>query len=255
MVKFAKAFAIAFLAIYLFPSLVAAGLWLGGEHPATWREAKWTSSKMLPDPSANDEAAIYVLSARTGGLKGAIASHAWIVMKDKGGAAYERFDKVGWGSPIRRNNYPADALWYSNQPRLVTMVKGEAAEALIPKIRQVIQDYPFAEAGGYTIYPGPNSNTFIAHILRHVPELGAVLPPDATGRDYLSDGGFFYAAPDGKDFSLSFKGYGGISIGARSGFEVNLLGLVAGIDVQEPGVKIPALGYFGTASFKAAPQL
>jgi hypothetical protein len=255
MVKFAKACLITIFALYLFPSLVAAGLWLGGEHPSSWRDAKWTSARLLPDANASHEAAIYVLSARTGGLKGAIASHSWIVLKDKGAANYERFDKVGWGSPIRRNGYVADAFWYSNQPSLVAMVKGAEAEALIPKVRQVIDAYPFAKSGGYTIYPGPNSNTFIAHVLRHVPEIGAVLPPEATGRDYLSDGGFFYAAPDGRDFSLSLNGYAGISIGARSGFEVNFMGLVAGIDVQNPGVKVPALGYFGTASFQSAPQL
>lgn len=255
MVKFAKACLITIFAIYLFPSLVAAGLWLGGEHPASWREANWASSQMLPKADANDEASIYILSARTGGLKGALASHSWIVLKDKGASSYDRFDKVGWGSPIRRNNYPADAFWYSNQPSVVTMVKGEKAEALIPKIKSVIEAYPFAQAGGYTIYPGPNSNTFIAHILRHVPELGAVLPPEAVGRDYLSDGSFFYAAPDGKDFSLSLGGYAGLTLGARSGFEINFMGLVAGIDIQNPGVKIPALGYFGTKSFEAAPTL
>jgi hypothetical protein len=235
--------------------LVAAGLWAVGEHPASWREANWTSSKQLPDPSASREAAIYIFSAKTGGLKGSIASHAWIVLKDEGAQSYERYDKVGWGNPIRRNGYPADAFWYSNQPRLVAMIKGNEAQALLPKIRQVIADYPFAQSGGYTIYPGPNSNSFIAHILRHVPEIGAVLPPDATGRDYLTDGGYLFIAPDGKDFSLSLKGYAGLSVGLRSGFEVNILGLVAGIDVQEPGVKIPALGYYGTASFKAAPAL
>lgn len=255
MIKFAKACVITFFAVFLIPSLVAAGLWLGGEHPASWRDANWTSSKLLPAPTASTDARIYILSARTGGLKGAIASHSWIVLKDKGASTYERFDKVGWGSPIRRNGYVADAFWYSNQPSVVAMAKGKDAELLIPKIRQVIKAYPFSQNGGYTIYPGPNSNTFIAHILRHVPELDAVLPPEATGRDYLSDGGYFYVAPDGKDFSLSFKGYAGLSIGLRSGFEVNLLGLVAGIDVQNPGVKIPALGYFGTKSFEVAPAL
>jgi hypothetical protein len=255
MVKIIKALLITFFAIYLFPTLVAAGLWAVGEHPASWREANWTSSKQLPDPSTSREAAIYIFSAKTGGLKGSIASHAWIVLKDEGAQSYERYDKVGWGNPIRRNGYPADAFWYSNQPRLVAMIKGNEAQALLPKIRQVIADYPFAQSGGYTIYPGPNSNSFIAHILRHVPEIGAVLPPDATGRDYLTDGGYLFIAPDGKDFSLSLKGYAGLSVGLRSGFEVNILGLVAGIDVQEPGVKIPALGYYGTASFKAAPAL
>ena len=252
MKKFAKLTIGVFFALYLFPSLVAAGLWFTGDHPSSWREANWNSAKMLPDASADDEAALYILSARTGGLKGALASHSWIVLKDKGASQYERYDKVGWGNPIRKNGYAADAFWYSNAPRLVSVLKGEKAESLIPKVREVIANYPFANPGGYTIYPGPNSNTFISHILRHVPEFNTVLPPEATGRDYLSDGGFFYIAPDGQDFSISLGGYAGISIGVRSGFEINFLGLVAGIDIQNPGVKIPALGYFGAGSFRDA---
>ena len=37
----------------------------------------------------------------------------------------------------------------------------------------------------------------------------------------------------------------GISAGVRSGLEVHFMGLVAGIDVMRPAVKIPALGRFG----------
>ena len=36
----------------------------------------------------------------------------------------------------------------------------------------------------YRIWPGPNSNSFVAHVLREVPELGTTLPPNATGRDF-----------------------------------------------------------------------
>ncbi|MGQ8633484.1 DUF3750 domain-containing protein, partial [Agrobacterium sp. DKPNP3] len=35
------------------------------------------------------------------------------------------------------------------------------------------------------------------------------------------------------------------------GFEINFLGLVAGIDFTRPGVKIPGLGYFGVAGIRA----
>ena len=56
------------------------------------------------------------MAARTGGLKGAFSVHTWIVIKKAGAKAYERYDKVGWGMPIRRNAYPADGRWYSNVP-------------------------------------------------------------------------------------------------------------------------------------------
>ena len=51
-------------------------------------------------------------------------------------------------------------------------LKGAQAEALIPKIEAAIKSYQYANAGDYRIWPGPNSNTFVATVLRAVPELG-----------------------------------------------------------------------------------
>lgn len=242
---FIKRLAIAIFVIYLLPTFAAAGWWALQDRPARWSDANWGSAGLLPEASASGEAAIYVFSAKTGGLKGAVASHAWIVTKEKGAKAYTRYDKVGWGSPIRRNHRPADAYWYSNRPELVAQVNGEVAEALIPKVEAAIAAYPYAQSGGYTIWPGPNSNTFVAHVLRNVPELGAVLPPHAVGRDYLPDGEFVHLDQDGKDLHLTIRGLIGLSAGVRSGFEVHFLGLVAGLDLARPGIKIPAFGRIG----------
>ena len=242
---FIKRLLLAIFAIYLLPTFASAGWWALKDRPARWSDANWGSAGILPEASKSEDAAVYVFSAKTGGLKGAVASHAWIVTKEKGAKSYNRYDKVGWGSPIRRNHRPADAFWYSNRPELVTAVTGRDAEALIPKVEGAIAAYPYAEPGGYTIWPGPNSNTFVAHVLRNVPELGAVLPPHAVGRDYLPDGEFVHLDSDGKDLHLTLRGLIGLSAGMRSGFEVHFLGLVAGIDVMRPGIKIPAFGRIG----------
>ena len=53
---------------------------------------------------------------------------------------------------------------------------------MIPRIEAAVQAYPFADR--YRSYPGPNSNTFTAHVARSVPELGLDLPPTAIGKDY-----------------------------------------------------------------------
>jgi hypothetical protein len=243
--KFLKRLLLVILFIYLLPALASAGWWYVRERPGNWREADWSSANILPKPKASDEAAIYIFSATTGGMKGAVASHSWIVTKGKGETTYNRYDKVGWGSPIRRNAYVADARWYSNTPNLVVSVKGEEATELIPKIEQAIQSYPYSKPGAYRIWPGPNSNTFVAHVLRSVPELGTVLPPDAVGRDYLPEGKLFSVDADGLDVHATLYGLLGISVGARSGLEVHFMGLVAGFDVMHPAVKIPALGRFG----------
>jgi hypothetical protein len=243
--RFFKRLFLAILVIYLLPALASAGWWALKERPKSWREAKWTSSGVLPKPDADGEAAIYVLSAATGGMKGAVASHSWIVTKGTGDEAYNRYDKVGWGSPIRRNNYQPDAYWYSNTPHIVRALKGPEAEALIPAVEAAIQSYPYATPGAYRIWPGPNSNTFVAHVLRSVPDLNAVLPPDAVGRDYLPEGHLFALDADGLDIHATLYGLIGVSAGVRSGLEIHFMGLVAGIDVRRPGIKIPAIGRVG----------
>ena len=232
------------LCVYLVPGLAAAGLWAAGERPANWREAKWESSRTLPDPASSREARVTIFAAHTGGLKGAFAVHSWIVLKPKDGARYDRYDVVGWGQPVRKNGYEPDGYWYSNAPQTVWEVSGAEAEALIPRIEAAIEAYPHNKRGAYRLWPGPNSNSFVAYILRSVPEIDAVLPPNAVGRDYIAEGAFYHFDPAG-DINLTLYGLFGISAGIKSGFEMHLFGLVAGVDVRRPAVKIPAWGRFG----------
>src|SRR5690606_15485614 len=142
--------------------------------------------------------------------------HSWIVLKKPGARAYERYDKVGWGSPIRSNGYPADAYWYSNRPWIVRSVHGANAEPLIPQVETAISSYPYANRGGYRIWPGPNSNSFVAHVLNAVPGLDAVLPPNATGRDYAEGPVSLRIADDWRDVHFTFNGLAGFAFGARS---------------------------------------
>lgn len=226
------------------PALVSTGMWALADRPQSWRAADWGSSGLLAGERPG-EAVIHVLAARTGGLKGALSVHCWLVVRRAGAPEFDRYDKVGWGSPIRRNGYPPDGRWYSNDPFIVASVRGEAAARLIPRIEAAIAAYPHRERGAYRLWPGPNSNSFVAHVLRQVPEIGAVLPPNAIGRDFLAGGRLFSVDKDWRDVHLTLYGLAGISAGVRSGLEVHLMGLVAGIDLMRPGIKIPGLGRIG----------
>ncbi|MFN3549889.1 MAG: DUF3750 domain-containing protein, partial [Mesorhizobium sp.] len=155
---------------------------------------------------------------------------------------YERYDKVGWGSPIRRDGWAADGRWYSNAPEIVAMADGARARDLLAAMDAAIASYPWSHNGGYRIWPGPNSNSFVAHVLREVPALGATLPPNATGRDYAPGVASIDLAPDGRDLHVTLAGLAGFALGARSGVELHFLGLVAGLDVARPALKIPAYG-------------
>ena len=185
-----------------------------------------------------------IFAAQTGGFKGAFAVHSWIVVKPAGAQHYDRYDVVGWGMPVRKNNYEPDGRWYSNRPSIVWQASGKQAEALIPEIEEAIAHYPYNIKGDYRLWPGPNSNTFVAAILRAVPEIDAVLPANAIGRDYLTDGRFFAYDPAG-DAHLTLFGLFGLSAGVKSGLEIHLFGLVAGFDFRHPGIKVPAFGRIG----------
>lgn len=231
-----------FAAVFLLPALATTGWWALADRPGNWRAADWSSAGLLPPADGDGEAAIYVLAARTGGLKGALSLHSWIVLKQPGSAAYERYDKVGWGSPVRRNSRPADGFWYSNVPVVVHAVHGAQAAALLPRFEAAIAAYPFAHHGGYRIWPGPNSNSFVAHVLREVPEFGAVLPPNAVGRDFRPGIVSFDVTPDWSDVHATLGGIVGFAAGRLSGLELHFAGLVAGIDLARPALKVPALG-------------
>ncbi|WAP70874.1 DUF3750 domain-containing protein [Jiella pelagia] len=239
-----KLMLLGFVIVFLLPAAASAAIWYLGNHATSWRTADWSSSGLLPAAETVPEARVYVMSARTGGLKGAVSEHSWIIVKEKDGAPYERWDKVGWGTPVRHNGYPADGRWYSNEPRVVFAATGERAELLIPKLRAAIETYPFAMRGGYHIFPGPNSNSFVAHVMRQVPEIDVSLPTVSVGRDYPTGGRLAFLDPDGRDLHLSLFGYAGLSAGWKSGLEINFLGLVAGLDFRRLGIKVPAFGTF-----------
>jgi hypothetical protein len=115
---------------------------------------------------------------------------------------------------------------------------------MIPKIESAVRDYSYAQAGDYKIWPGPNSNSFVAAVLRTVPELGAQLPPNAVGRDFRD--GFYAGLTDsGTGVELNLYGYAGFKLAWVEGIEFNLLGLVAGLDLRHPAIKLPGFGRIG----------
>lgn len=233
------------LLCFVAPALASLGVRAASSQPGSWRSADWSSAGILPDAASERQAAVYVMAARTGGLKGALAVHSWIVTKSAEATFYTRYDKVGWGNPIRTNAYPADGRWYSNSPAVLAGFHGASAEALIPKIEAAVRAYPFSHRGDYTLWPGPNSNSFVAHVLRSVPELDLALPPEAIGRDYRSLADFITISPDWRNLELSLGGYAGLAIGTLYGVELRLGGLVFGIDIMRPALKLPGFGRIG----------
>lgn len=211
----------------------------------TWSQADWSSAGLLPPAAAKPEALVHVYAGRVGRWRGVFAHHTWIVVKEKGATRYSRFDKVAWGRPVKVDGWAPDGRWYGNTPELIGAVEGPRAEALIPRIRQAVRSYPYDRSGGYALWPGPNSNSFTAYVLAQVPEAGIALPPTAIGKDWRVDGSWHGPTPSGTGYQVSLAGLLGFSVGRAEGLEINVLGLVAGIDPFAPAIKLPGIGRIG----------
>lgn len=237
-----------FAILFLLPLATHAAWWTAHAHPASFSQADWSSAGILPLAKGEPDAVVHVMAGRTGRWKGIFAHHSWIVVKPRGAARYTRYEVVGWGNPVRTDAYAADGRWYSDTPVIVASLRGDAAERAIPRIREAVAAYPHASRGSYVIWPGPNSNTFVASVVRAVPELASGLIPTALGKDYAGPGLYAGRTPSGTGWQLSLEGAAGISIGWIEGVEINLFGLVAGIDVRRPALKLPGWGRVGLAA-------
>lgn len=232
------------IVLFLLPIAARAILYAFDDAPRSWRDADWSSTGSLPAAGDFPDARVVVFSGRTGGWKGVLAVHSWVVVKARGAQSWTRYDVVGWGNPVRIDGWPPDGRWYGNMPTVIADLRGEAAAALIPRINAAVQGYPYSHAGDYRIWPGPNSNTFVATVLRAAPELGTTMPSNAVGRDFRP---WPYAGltDSGTGIEASLWGLLGVKVGWVEGVEVNVLGLVAGLDLRHPAVKIPGFGRIG----------
>jgi len=211
-----------------------------------WRHATHRSTGQAPDPATHREAIVQVYAGRAFGWRGAFADHTWLTAKAQGADHFTRFEVIGWNGgggrsvvSISERRAP-DAEWFGAAPRLIRDVRGAAADAIIAKLPQAIDDYPYGTT--YSAWPGPNSNTFLAHLGREIAELRVTLPSTAIGKDYLPLERIIASTPSGTGVQLSLFGVLGVIFGLDEGLELNVLGLVTGIDVRQPALKLPGIG-------------
>lgn len=214
--------------------------------PRSWRTAARHSSGIAPDPAEHaDVAIVQVYSASTYGWRGLFADHPWIIFKRSGETAFTRYDVVGWrgGRVVQRNYALPDGYWFGAQPEILVDQRGSGVDAMIGEIEAAIQSYPYADT--YRSYPGPNSNTFLAHIGREVPSLRLDLPANAIGKDYRSIDRPVGVSSSGSGVQFSLLGLLGLSVGLQEGIEMNILGLDFGVDFNSPGLRLPFVGRLG----------
>jgi hypothetical protein len=213
-----------------------------------WAELSREPSGQAPDPTSTPEAVVQIYAARTVGWRGLLAVHTWIAVKQSGAASYTRYEVIGWGvdrgaQAVRVNRTGPDNYWFGSRPDLLVDLRGGDTDAIIEKIQAAVAAYPYR--GSYRTWPGPNSNTFTAFVGREVPELRLKLPSTAIGKDYLAGGAPIGMAPSGTGLQVSLLGLVGVLGAWDEGVEVNVLGLIFGLDVKRPALKLPAVGRVG----------
>lgn len=230
------------------PILLRVAVYAASDPQAHWSQADRSPVGLAPDPQSEPAAVVQVYAARAYRWRGIFAVHTWIAVKPKGAGRYTRYEVTGWGRPLRITAGHPDGRWVGNDPQLLFERRGPAAGAMIPKIEAAIAAYPFADRGGYTVWPGPNSNSFVAGIARAVPELDLTLPPNAVGKDFAPGWLSLLPTPSNTGWQVSLAGYAGIAVGKAEGLELHVLGQTLGIDVLRPALKFPALGRIGMAA-------
>jgi len=214
-----------------------------------WRTASREPAGLAPDPATTPEAVVQVYSARAVSWRGWFGVHTWVAVKPANARQFTVHEVMGWrlkrtGTVVVERNRPADGYWYGNKPELLGDIRGAGVDEIIRRIEMAVEEYPYPAR--YHIWPGPNSNTFTAFILRRVPELRVDLPPTAIGKDYLG-WRTFNKLPSGTGGQASLFGIVGVAAGVEEGVEVNLLGLTFGVDPKSLSIKLPIVGRLGPA--------
>jgi hypothetical protein len=222
-----------------------------------WRALSREPVGLAPDPATTPEAVVQVYAARALRWRGYFAVHPWVAVKPAGAREFTVYEVNGWrlyrgGSAVVASNRPPDGRWFGNRPELLADRRGAGVDELIQRIEAAVESYPWKDT--YHVWPGPNSNTFIAHVLRAAPELRVDLPPTAIGKDYL--GALPFAKlPSGTGAQMNVLGVAGVAVGLREGVEVNLLGLTFGVDPLNLAVKLPLLGSLGPKRLRDSAQV
>ncbi|MCS2610714.1 DUF3750 domain-containing protein [Halomonas dongshanensis] len=239
-----------FLFLILLLALLLAGpVWLltsgAVVTDAHWSSLDRTSAGLAPLATDTQEAVIQVYAAPAYNWRGAFGVHPWIAIKAEGDTSYRLYQVMGWRQPtvVLANDTP-DRAWFGSAPILLADYRGERAAALIPQIEEAVARYPSAER--YRVWPGPNSNTFVAWVAREVEGFDVALPVTAVGKDYLF-GSVIAPTPSGSGYQLSIEGVLGILVAWEEGIEINLLGMSLGVDLKRLALKLPGIGRLGMA--------
>jgi len=168
----------------LFFVILIASLWV-----TSWAlEPTPAGAANAPAPANHQDAIIQVYGADVWGFRGRFAIHTWIATKARGATAYKIYQVIGWrlrraGSVVSITEGNPAKPWFGSPAILLHEIRGDAAQALIDPVHDAVQSYPFGAE--YTMWPGPNSNSFTAWVGLEAPQLQLDLPLKAIGQSWM----------------------------------------------------------------------
>ncbi len=213
-----------------------------------WWNADRSSIGITPKAVDEPRAIVQIYAARAYSWRGHFAVHSWISIKEQNAASYTTYQVMGFGVSrgipvINTHNEAPDRRWFGSDPVLLLDLRGPNANALIPEIKKSVGNYPYPDF--YRLWPGPNSNTFVSHVIRNTPGIYVELPPHAIGKDWIGTGDLVGFSESGTGLQFSVLGVLGITLGIAEGLEINILGMTFGIDFLRPALKLPFVGRLG----------
>lgn len=201
---------------------------------------EFTSIESLPN-----EFVVQLRRATLPSLLGPLAVHYWFIAFNPETRKWERWevwqdagaDATSWGH-IRKdlmlpdNNvgggpYAIEMEWHGAKAQNIYMVLNAPA------------NYPYQNV--YRPWPGPNSNTYVAWVLKQA-RASHDLDPRGIGRDYL---GWLGVGLTTTRTGIQLESpIVGIKAGLNDGVEIHVLCFTLGLDVWTPALKTP-FGRFG----------
>lgn len=212
-----------------------------------WRTASRESAGIAPSPSELKESIVQIYTARAFSWRGNFTIHPWVAWKGKDEEDFTVAQVIGWrlnsdNSVVSVARDIPDRRWFDNMPEVIFEARGDKADRIITRFKELIEDYPYKDV--YRVYPGPNSNTFVAYLIQNTEDIKITLPPHAVGKDWPVDS-FVGLTPSGTGVQANAYGMLGFAIGLEEGIEINLFALNFGIDFYPPALKLPLIGRVG----------
>jgi hypothetical protein len=193
------------------------------------------------------EAVVQLRQATLPSALGLVAVHYWFAVFEPERGDWSRWEvwqtggmvATSWGH-VHKDLMAPDSGVGGGPFRIAAEWRGDKARDLLAVLNRP-DDYPYRNV--YRAWPGPNSNTYAAWVLKQA-RVACDLHPMAIGKDYcgLIGGGL-------SSTRTGFQGETplvGLKLGLKDGVELHALCLTFGVDLFPPALKTP-FGRLGLA--------